>query len=180
MTKKKTVKTAASKKRDRSAEALEARNASDRRSMAEVSSGTKLLDPDAMQTAVERMGLMLDAYVSECSKIKPNGEMPQHLIQVAHLCSTALDTLSGIRKEFNERALSLRRKGRFEAGPCVVTFERQAGRRSPAWKDEAIARAKESASLKGKGFNEKKYVERVMERTEPSPDTYKTFIEVRD
>lgn len=176
----KKTKAVTAAKQDRERDALEHRNKTDRAASARVERGSALLDPDSMQTAVERMGEMLDAYTSECAKLKPNGEMPQRLIALAHLSTAALDTLSGIRKAFNETALTMRKKGRFEAGQCVVSFEKQGGRRTPAWKEEAVSRARESALLKGKSFNEKRYVERVIERTEPSPDTYKPFIEVRD
>lgn len=159
---------------------LELRNRTDRGLMVAHEKSLGVIDPERVQAAVELLEATRAAYQEECAKLKPNGTMPQRLIALAHLADAASDSMSAIHKTFTAQALVMRSKGKFEAGPCVVSFDLQPGRRTPAWKEIAIEKARALAQLKGKKFNEKGYVERVMDATEKSSDTYKAFIEVRD
>lgn len=178
----KKTKAAPAAKKARERDALEHRNSMDRARMAReaVDSNGRALTAERLQTTVEMLESARADYLAECAKLKPTSMMPQRLVALALVSDSLLDTLSSIKKTFNETALTLRRKGGFEPGPCRVTFVQSTGYRRPAWKDEAVAKARQLAAARGKKFNEKRYVERVTETTERAPDSYKPVIEVED
>jgi hypothetical protein len=159
---------------------LESRNASGRESLVAHARVLDAIDPERVQTAIEQIEAMRVAYENACAKLNPKSEMPQRIIATAHLAEAARETLAAIDKTFKATALKLRAKGKFESGPCVVSFDTQSGRRTPAWKEIAIEKARTLAQLKGKKFNEKTFVARIVDATEPTPDTYKVFVEVRE
>ena len=89
--------------------------------------------------------------------------MPHELIEIADLVKQVGTPIGEISKVFSATAMELdRTNGTFDEGDdFVVTFKDVAGRRSVAWKDEAVERAAEVADLKGYDFTEKQYLDSV-------------------
>lgn len=119
------------------------------------------------------------AYREGCAKLGPKGEMPQVMIALAAVSDDFGSLFREIRATFDRQAIVMRRHGRFQAGDHEVTFETKSGRRSPAWKTIAVENAARVAELRGKKFNEKRYVDRVVAQTDASEDTVRPVILAR-
>jgi hypothetical protein len=69
--------------------------------------------------------------------------------------------------------------GSYVAGPYMVVVGSKEGKKSPKWKEEAIAKARRVAQLTNKTFDEKGYVNTVLAKTNPGKTTIVEVVERR-
>jgi hypothetical protein len=134
------------------------------------------LDPDVVRRATQVLVQAAQTYREVLRDLPDEGEMTQDMIAMAHVFNGAESALSDVSKSFAANALRLRAAGSFAPGKLRVEFTLQKGKRSVAWKAEAVRQATFVAKLKGEEFNPKQYEELIHANTAPSPDTYKAVI----
>lgn len=139
-------------------------------------SNGSLIDPDAIQKAAEVLMAAVDDYRTELSELPEDGTITQTHIGVARFAAFAKGAMGDMEQLFEANVLRLRKKGTFETGDLRVDFETQKGKKSPKWKDEAIAQAEKVAELEGDDFNADQYADGVLTNTTPSADKTKPKI----
>jgi len=164
-TAKKTTRKAATKPRAAAAEVIRAEP------------NGSLLDPSAIQAAAETLMAAVDTYRTEMAALDESGGLvTQAHIEVARFASFAKGAMGDMEKIFDANALRMRKNGEFEEGELRVDFDLQKGKRTPAWKDEAIKQAKALAGERGDDFNADQFAEGVLANTAPKDDKYKPII----
>lgn len=135
-----------------------------------------LLDPSAIQAATETLVAAVDTFREELSVLPEDGEMSQTHLEVARFAAFAKGAMGDLEKIFAANALRLRVQGSFAPGSLRVDFDLQKGKRTPAWKDEAVKQAKALAEKRGDVFNAEQFAEGVLQNTTPKDDTRKPII----
>jgi len=141
-----------------------------------VESNRSLLDPSAIQAAAETLMEAVDTFREELSGLPEDGEVLQTHMEVARFAAFAKGAMGDMEKIFAANALRMRARGSFEEGPLRVDYDLQKGKRTPAWKDEAIEQARKLAEERGEKFNADQFADAVLQNTTPKDDKYKAMI----
>lgn len=137
-----------------------------------------ILDPIAIQSAAETLMAAVDTYRMEMSDIGEDGMISQTHIEVAHFAAFAKGAMGDMEKVFVANAMRIKSQGSFEEGSLRVDFDTQKGKRTPAWKDEALKQAKMLAEERGESFDSEQFAEGVLANTQAKPDKFKPVIRV--
>ena len=135
-----------------------------------------LLDPTTIRSAAETLMEAVDTFRTEMADLMDDGVISQTHIEVARFATFAKGAMGDIEKVFVANALRLKSQGQVEEGPLRVDYDTQKGKRTPAWKDEAIKQAKTLAKLRGDTFSEDQFAEGVLANTKAGADKFKPVI----
>lgn len=137
---------------------------------------SSILDPNAIQSAAETLMDAVDTFRTELADLGEEGMISQTHIEVARFAAFAKGAMGDMEKVFAANALRLKSQGSFEEGPLRVDFDTMKGKRTPAWKDEALKQAQMLAEERGESFDTNQFAEGVLANTQAKPDKFKPVI----